>query len=91
MSIQSNLVFTPRLIRSKSTKKLFLTIDNHTYQWSINRDQPKVLRRINLEKGDHKYKLLVKSIVMTDKGRQMVIGSSSGNLKIEKSKDLKLK
>lgn len=68
-----------------------LTIGGKIYNWSITQEMPKVLRRITLEKGTYEYKLLVKSIANTKKGRKMVMGSSSGKLTIEKSQDLAIK
>ncbi len=72
-------------------EEFLLTIDDKVYKWSINSDQPKVLRRISLPKGNYKYKLFVKSVVKTSTGRSLVIGTSSGAIQIQASKDLKLK
>lgn len=72
-------------------EEFYLTIGNKTYNWSITQDMPKVLRRINLEKGEHDYKLLVKSIADTKKGKKLVMGTSSGKLIIEKDQDLAIK
>lgn len=71
-------------------EEYYLTIDDETYHWSITEPNKKVLKRIQMNKGDHTYKLLVKTIVNTSKGRQMIIGTSSGDLRIQKSKDLQL-
>lgn len=69
-------------------EEFFLTIEDETYSWSINSEMPKVLKRISLEKGIYDYKLLIKSIVKTQKGRKMVMGTASGKLTIEKDQDL---
>lgn len=71
-------------------EEFYLTIDNQTYQWSIDEPNQKVLKRITLSKGKHDYKLVVKTLVKTDKGKQMIIGVSSGKLSIDKSQDLQL-
>lgn len=71
-------------------EEFYLTIDGEIYQWSINEPNQKVLKRVTLSKGTHQYKLLVKTIVKTDKGKQMIIGVSSGKLSIDKSQDLQL-
>lgn len=69
-------------------EEFFLTIGDKSYNWAIDQKNPKVLRRINVEKGVHEYKLLIKSIVNTSKGRKMVMGTASGKLTIEKNQDL---
>jgi C1A family cysteine protease len=71
-------------------EEFYLTIDNQIYQWSINEPNQKVLKRVALSKGEHQYKLLVKTVVKTDKGKKMIIGVSSGKLSITKSQDLEL-
>jgi hypothetical protein len=71
-------------------EEFYLTIDGEIHQWSINEPNQKVLKRVTLSKGEHQYKLLVKTIVKTDKGKQMIIGVSSGKLSIDKSQDLQL-
>lgn len=72
-------------------EEFYLTIGDKTYNWSITQDMPKVLRRINLEKGDYDYKLLVKSVAKTKKGKKLVMGTSSGKLTIQKDQDLAIK
>ena len=72
-------------------EEYYLIIDNKTYHWSINEANKKVLRRFNIPKGQHDYKLLAKTIVNTSKGKQMIIGTSSGKITIKKDKDLVLK
>ena len=72
-------------------EEFVLTIGDKTYNWSINQDMPKVLRRITLGKGTYNYKILVKSIAKTKSGRKLIMGTSSGKLTIEKNQDLAIK
>lgn len=71
-------------------EEYYLTIDDKTYHWSINEPGKKVLKRIKLDKGEHTYSMVAKTIVKTSKGRQLILGTSSGKLTIEKDKDLVL-
>lgn len=71
-------------------EEFYLSIDDQTFSWSIIEPNQSVLKRVNLKKGEHQYRILVKTIVNTSKGKQMIIGTSSGKLTIEKSQDLKL-
>jgi len=71
-------------------EEYYLTIDDKTYHWSITEPGKKVLKRIKLDKGEHTYGMVAKTIVKTSKGKQLVVGTSSGNLTITKDKDLVL-
>lgn len=71
-------------------EEFYLKVDDKIYNWSVDQDNKSVLKRVKLEKGKHQYKIIVKTVVETSKGPQMIFGTSSGNLTIEKSKDLKL-
>jgi C1A family cysteine protease len=71
-------------------EELYLTVDGKTHHWSLDEEGVRILKKIHLAPGDHTYKLLAKTVVMTTKGKQMVVGSSKGNLTITKDKNLKL-
>jgi len=72
-------------------EEFFLRIDDDLHHWSI-RDQGELgLKRFLIDKGDHRYTLVVKSTILTDEGKQIVMGVAKGKLSIEKDIDLKLK
>jgi len=72
-------------------EEFFLRIDDDLHHWSI-RDQGGLgLKRFLINKGDHRYTLVVKSTILTDEGKQIVMGVAKGKLSIEKDIDLKLK
>jgi C1A family cysteine protease len=86
-----NLGLLSQVNPKQEYEEFFMTIGDQTYRWSINQEFPKILKRISLLKGTYKYSLLVKTIIKTKSGRKMIIGTSSGNLTIEKNHDLVIK
>lgn len=71
--------------------EIYFTHGEQTYQWALTETGDKILRRITLEKGTQPYRILVKTVVDTPSGKQLVIGTSSGNLTINTDRDLRLK
>jgi len=68
----------------------YLKIDDQLHHWSIRGGSQKVLKRIALNRGVHEYALIVKSTILTQQGKEIVMGTAKGKLTIEKDADLKL-
>lgn len=71
--------------------EIYFTHGDNSYQWALTKDNEKILRRFTLEKGTKPYRILVKTLVETPTGKQMIIGSSSGNLTIQTDRDMRLR
>lgn len=68
----------------------YMKIGNELHHWSIYDQEESVLKRISVPKGKHDYALIVKSTVVTDSGKEIVMGTAKGELTIEKNADMKL-
>lgn len=71
-------------------EEFFLKIDGKDYNWKITQPGKKTVKRIDLDKGIYTYELTVKSMVNSSAGRDLIVGTSSGKLSLENSKDLEL-
>lgn len=71
-------------------EEFYLKIDDDLYHWSIREEGQSVLKRFLIDKGEHKYTLIVKSTVVTEQGKQIIMGVAKGDLVLEKDADLKL-
>ncbi len=76
--------------KNQEYEDFFLVIDGKTYSWKIDEPGKKVMRNIELTKGQHEYELTVKSKINTSDGNRMIVGSSSGILTMLDSKNMKL-
>lgn len=71
-------------------EEFFLKIDDENFNWKITEPNKKTVKRISLAKGVHNYELTVKSMINSSAGKDLIIGTSSGRISIDKSKDLEL-
>lgn len=71
-------------------EEFFLKIDGKDYNWKITEPGKQTVKRFNLEKGIYNYELTVKSMINSSAGRDLIVGTSSGKLSLENSKDLEL-
>jgi hypothetical protein len=76
--------------KNQEYEDFFLVIDGKTYSWKIDEPERKVMRKIELTKGQHEYELTVKSKINTKEGNKMIVGSSKGILTLLDSKNMKL-
>lgn len=71
-------------------EEFFLKLDGQVYSWKIDEPDKPTVKRIDVTKGQHEYELTVKSSITTSKGKDLIMGTSSGTLTVLNSKDLKL-
>lgn len=71
-------------------EEFFLKIGDQFIRWSITDTLEPVTHNIALPQGKHDYALIVKSTVLTKKGKEIVMGTAKGKLQIEKDATLQL-
>lgn len=71
-------------------QEVILIINDERIEWSLTKKENNYLKRITIPKGEYDYRLLVKTVVHTQDGPEMVVGTSRGKMTIGNSKDLKL-
>lgn len=80
-----------KLKEEQDYQEYFIKIGDRIWEWSLTKEVDEKVKDLQIPLGKHDYRILVKTVVNTSKGKKMVIGTSSGSLTMNGSRTMKVK